>query len=156
MACVDRDALIERYEDGPAEVRRALSAAIPAELDCRPAPDHWTAREVVHHLADSETNSYIRLRRLLAEDNVTIVGYDEAEWARTLRYDLPIEPSLAVLEALRRSSAALLRTLDEGQLDQAGTHSESGPYSVRDWLVIYADHAHDHADQIRRAREGRI
>jgi hypothetical protein len=151
-----RDELIDRYEEGPGVVRKALEGITAEELDRRPAPQAWTAREVVHHLADSETNSYIRIRRLLAEDDVTIVGYDEAEWARRLAYDRPIDPSLAVLDAVRAATTQLLRTLEVGQFERTGRHSESGTYSVDDWLQIYADHAHLHADQIQRAREGSV
>ena len=120
MVGMDRDQLIERYEAGPAEVRAALDGITPSELDRRPAPGAWTAREIAHHLADSETNSYVRLRRLLAEDDVLIVAYDEEEWARRLAYDRPIEPSLAVLEAVRAASAQLLRTLDDARLRPHG------------------------------------
>ena len=153
---MNRSDLIDQYAAGPAEVRAALAGVTAAELDERPAPDAWTAREIAHHLADSETNSYLRLRRLLAEDGVVITGYDEADWARKLRYDRPIEPSLAVLDAVRAASTQLLRTLADADFERAGTHSESGAYSVADWLTIYAAHAHDHADQIRRARKGLI
>ena len=100
MADVDRNELIDRYEDGPAEVRSALDGITADELDRQPA-EGWTARQIVHHLADSETNSYVRLRRLLAEDDVLIIGYDQDEWASRLHYDRPIEPSLAVLDAVR-------------------------------------------------------
>jgi hypothetical protein len=155
MVGMDRNQLIERYEAGPAEVRAALDGITPSELDRRPAPGAWTTREIAHHLADSESNSYVRLRRLLAEDDVLIWAYDEEEWARRLAYDRPIEPSLAVLEAVRAASAQLLRTLDDDAFARTGKHSESGDYSVATWLAIYADHAHVHADQIRRARQGR-
>lgn len=154
MVHVHRNDLIDQYEAGPAEVRDAVDGITDAELDHRSEPDAWTAREVVHHLADSETNSYIRLRRLVAEDDVVIVGYDEAEWARKLHYDRPVEPSLAVLTVVRASTTQLLRTLDDADFERTGTHSDSGPYTVAGWLAIYALHAHDHADQIRRARKG--
>lgn len=146
-----RAALIERYTDGPWVVREALAGSSEAELDARP-PEGWSAREVVHHLADSETTSGIRLRRLLAEERPTLEAYDEAELARRLHYDRPIEASLAVLEAVRRASAEILERLGEAEWVREGTHSESGHYTVETWLEIYAAHAHDHADQIRRAR----
>ena len=147
-----RAELIARYADGPAQVAAALDGVTDDELDRRPAPGEWTAREIVHHLADSETNSYIRLRRLLAEDAPAIVGYDQDGWARRLHYDRrPIEPSLAVFEAVRAASSELLAAVDDAAFDRAGTHDEHGAYSVSTWLAIYADHAHDHADQIRRA-----
>jgi hypothetical protein len=146
-----RRALLEQYKDGYRVAREALAQLSSAELDMRPAPDAWTAREVAHHLADSETTSYLRLRRLLAEDHPTIAGYDEEEYARRLHYDRPIESSLQVLRAVRASSAELLEALSEAEWAREGIHSESGRYSVDDWLEIYATHAHDHAAQILRA-----
>jgi DinB superfamily len=149
-----RDALIERYAAGVVTVERALDGASDEELDRIP-PGGWSARMVVHHLADSEANSYIRLRKLLAEDDPQIQGYDEATFAQVLHYDRPIETSLAVFAAVRASSGDLLRRLGPQDWGRAGTHSQSGPYTMDDWLEIYADHAIDHADQITRARDGR-
>jgi hypothetical protein len=146
-----RRSLIDRYRAGHALVVAALAGADDAALDRRPGPGTWSAREIVHHLADSEMTSAIRLRRLLAEDDAVIVGYDEQEFARRLHYDRPIEPSLAVLAAVREASLQLLESLTSDEWGRAGTHSDSGAYSVEDWLRIYADHSHDHADQIRRA-----
>ena len=105
-------------------------------------------------MADSEATAYIRLRRLVAEDNPTIVGYDGDEFARRLHYDRPIEPSLDVLRTVRTASLQLLESLTPADWERAGTHTESGTYSVEDWLGIYANHPREHADQIRRARRG--
>lgn len=151
---VGRTALIDRYAAGPAEVLAALAGITAEELDRRPAAGGWTAREVAHHLADSETNSYVRLRRMLAVDGAGIQDYDEAAWAADPRlgYDGPIELPLAVFRAVRDSSAALLRRLDAADFARRGHHPEHEHYSVQIWLEIYADHAYDHADQIRRAR----
>jgi hypothetical protein len=147
----DRARLMERYHSGIEALDEALAGITDAELD-RPQPDgEWTAREVVHHLADSESMAYIRLRRLIAEDNPEIQGYDEPEWARRLHYDRPIGASRAVVGAVRAASLQLLRSLTPDEWERAGTHSESGAYSVAQWLEIYADHTRDHADQIRRA-----
>lgn len=143
---------MDRYGAGYDEVVRALEGATDAELDARPAPGAWTAREIVHHLADSEMTSAIRLRRLIAEDSPVIHGYDQELFARRLYYDRPLQPSLDAFRAARASTAALLERLTPAEWQRAGTHSESGPYSVERWLEIYADHAHNHADQIRRAR----
>ena len=83
-----------------------------------------------------------------------IVGYDEELFSRRLHYDRSIERSLAVLAAVRESSLELLDSLTPDEWERAGRHSDSGPYSVDEWLSIYAGHSHDHADQIRRARRG--
>ena len=153
-AGMTRDELIDRYAAGPDAVADALDGITDSELDRRSGPGEWTAREIVHHLADSETTSYIRLRRLLAEDAPAIVGYDQDRWAQRLHYHLPVEPSLAVFRAVRAASAQLLRCVDDGAFARAGTHDEVGEYSVMTWLEIYAAHAHDHADQIRQTRKG--
>jgi hypothetical protein len=96
--------------------------------------------------------SAIRLRRLLAEENPTIVGYDQEEFARRLRYDRPLEGSLLAFKGARESTVPLLRTLTDEDWSRAGTHTESGPYSVETWLHIYVAHGQDHAEQIRLAR----
>jgi DinB superfamily len=147
-----RQELIARYEEGPDVVVSVVRELSEADLD-RPAPDGgWTAREIVHHLADSEMTSAIRLRRLLAEHEPTIQGYDEEAFARRLRYaSRAVEPSLAAFRGARESTATLLRELGDEDFGRAGTHDESGFYSVETWLEIYGSHAHDHADQIRRA-----
>jgi hypothetical protein len=152
MDATARRTLIDRYRQGPDAVRAALDGTGPNDLDARPAPSEWTAREIVHHLADSETISTIRLRRLLAEDAPVIVAYDQDEYARVLRYDRRWEASFAVFAAVRAANAELLELLDEDDWARAGTHSEDGPYSIERWLELYAAHGHDHADQIREAR----
>jgi hypothetical protein len=149
---VERGALVDRFRTGYADVEDAISGITDAGLD-HPAPDGgWTARQVVHHLADSEAMGYIRLRRLIAEDEPLIQGYDEPEFARRLHYDRPIGSSLAVLKAVRDASLDLLEALSPSEWDRHGTHTESGPYSVDRWLEINAGHSHEHADQIRQAR----
>jgi hypothetical protein len=152
MDASERAQLIERYENAYAEVAAALEGITDAELDARPGPSEWSAREIVHHLADSEMTSAIRLRKLLAEDNPTIQGYDEPEFARKLHYERPLEGSLLAFRGARESTATLLHRLSDNDWSRSGTHTESGPYSVETWLRIYAAHGHDHADQIRRAR----
>jgi len=153
MTANERRALIARYQAGFGEVVEALRGIAADELDWRPAPTEWSAREVVHHLADSETISGIRLRRLLTEDTPTIQGYDEQEYARRLRYqNRPMEPALEAFKAARATTAQLLDAMMEADWQRAGVHSESGPYSATRWLEIYAAHAHDHADQIRQNR----
>jgi hypothetical protein len=152
MDASDRRTLISRYREGPGVVHEALRGATDADLD-RPAPDGgWTARMVVHHLADSEMTSAIRLRRVLTESSPAIDAYDEEEFARRLDYgDRPIAASLKAFEAARETSAEILDRLDDDRWSRAGTHPEHPTYSVDDWLRIYAEHAHDHAAQIRAA-----
>jgi len=149
-----RAKLVELYKEGTRVFAEALEGITDDELDARPGPKEWTARQVVHHMADSEMTSAIRLRRLIAEDAPTIQGYDQQEYAQRLFYaERPIDASVEAVAGARKTTAEILDRLDEEQWARGGTHTESGPYGVEVWLEIYAAHAHDHADQIRRARE---
>ena len=148
----ERKKLIALYRDGYSAVAEALLKITAEELDARPGPGRWTAREIVHHLADSEMTSAVRLRRLLAEERPMIQGYDQDEFARRLHYDRPHETSLELFRYARETTAELLERLQPADWLREGVHSESGPYSVETWLRIYAEHAHRHARQIRQAR----
>jgi hypothetical protein len=152
MDITTRQQLIDRYKDGYRVVAEALAGATDAELDAKPAPGKWSAREVVHHLADSEMTAAIRLRRLLAEDGPQIVGYDQDEYARRLHYDRPIGGSLEALKAARASTGEILDRMTEAEWGREGTHTEAGRYTVERWLETYAAHAHTHANQITIAR----
>jgi hypothetical protein len=147
-----RQSMIEQYRKGYQEVADAVAGATDAELDARPEPGKWTAREIVHHLADSEMTSAVRMRNLIATDNVAIVGYDQEVFARRLHYDRPIAASLSAFKAARETTAELLDCLSEADWKREGTHTEHGRYGMDTWLGIYSVHAHNHADQIRRAR----
>jgi hypothetical protein len=147
-----REALIAKYKDGSRLVAEALAGSTEAELDARPAPGKWSAREITHHLADSEMIAAIRLRMLLAEDEAVIRAYDQKLYAGRLYYARPIQASLEAFRAARSSTAEILEQMTEAQWARQGTHSESGRYSPERWLEIYAQHGHTHADQIRTAR----
>ena len=151
MDTEERAALIARYKEGHRAVMDAFRGITEEELD-RSASDEWTPRQIAHHLADSEMMSAIRIRRLLAEDDPVIQGYDEATFAKRLTSDRPVAPSLEAMRYARESTAQLLDRLTEADWQRSGTHSESGPYSLENWLTIYAAHGHDHAAQVKRSR----
>jgi hypothetical protein len=148
-----RQKLIAQYKDGYRVVAEAMTGATDAELDAHPAPGKWSAREIVHHLADSEMTSAIRLRLLLAQDRPEIRGYDQEEFARRLYYDRPTEASIDAFKAARRTTAEILDRMGEAEWQREGTHPEHGRYTVERWLEIYAAHAHNHAAQILVARD---
>jgi hypothetical protein len=147
-----RDGLIAQYKDGYRAVAEALAGASDEELDARPAPNKWSAREIAHHLADSEMTAAIRLRLLLAVDRPQIFGYDQDEFARRLHYDRPIEAAIDAFAAARRTTAELLDRMTNEDWARQGTHTEHGAYNTEKWLEIYAPHAHAHAEQILVAR----
>jgi hypothetical protein len=148
----ERKNLIEQYRRGYEAVAEALLKITPEELDSRPAPNKWSVREIVHHLADSEMIAAARLRFLLAQDRPTIQGYDQDEFARRLYYDRPHAVSLELFRIVRESTTDILERLTPAEWVREGTHTEVGPYGVESWLRTYAAHAHKHATQIRAAR----
>ena len=147
----EREDRIRRYREGPAKLRAALAKVPPEALKWRPAEGKWSAHEVVCHCADSETNAYARIRFLVAEPDPKVLGYDEAQWARTFDYHAaPLEPALATVDAVRANTAVLVERLTEAAWSKAGTHTQSGPYSAEDWLDSYAEHLEKHSRQIER------
>jgi len=153
MTTEERKALIAQYKEGYRVVAEALAHATEEELDARPGPGKWSARELVHHLADAEMTAATRLRLLVALENPQIVGYDQDQFARKLYYDRPIAASLDAFKAARQSTAEILeRMTDEQWAHAAGTHTEHGPFTAELWLQLTSVHAHEHARQILVAR----
>jgi hypothetical protein len=148
----ERDQLIAQYQDGYRAVADALLKITPEELDATPGPGKWSARQIVHHLADSEMTSAVRFRMLLAEDAPAIKGYDQDRYAGRLHYERPHQASLELFRSARASTAELMACLTDADWLREGTHNEMGRYGMDTWLRLYAVHAHRHADQIRIAR----
>jgi hypothetical protein len=144
--------LAAEYREATEHFLKLVESLKSSDLDKSDA-EGWTPRQVIHHMADSEAQSYARLRRLIAEPGTAIQGYDESKWAEnsTLGYQTEsVETSIKVIAAVRQSSYELLTRLQEAQLDTMGIHSESGNYTIKDWLKSYINHPIDHANQIRK------
>jgi hypothetical protein len=153
MDSAQRTRFIQQYRAGYDQVVRALEGFPAAKLRAMPIPGRWSAAEIVHHLADSEMTSAVRLRNLLAEPFPVIQGYDEAHYAEVLHYQArPIEPSLQAFRYARESTAQLFEHMAEADWRKLGWHSEAGSYHTERWLEIYAAHAHGHAEQIERLK----
>ena len=126
----------------------------PKELRHTEAPAKWSIADVLHHLADSELVWSIRLRKVIAEDSPVLTGYDQDVWARNLHYDTrSVELALSILTAVRSSNLELLRSLTAADLTKVGLHTERGPESVHDMLILYAGHDLVHRAQIERIRD---
>ena len=151
---MDLPAALRGYNESTQLLLREAALVTDEQLDQR-VPDHWSPRQILHHVADSETHAYIRLRRLLAEPAGSIIhGYDEAAWAEceALGYlDLPVTHSRAVFRSVRAASLDLLERIGPGDLARYGDHTESGRYTLANWLDIYTRHPLEHARQLRQA-----
>ncbi len=149
-----RRARIRAISALPDLVARAVLGLGDAELDTPYRPGGWTVRQVVHHLADSHANAFIRLRLALTEDEPVIKPYDQAAWARLPDAgSAPVAASLALLEGLHARWAALLEALPPEAFSRVAVHPEVGPITV-DWILDqYAWHGRHHVAHIKAARE---
>ena len=145
------------YESATQYFLNLARGVTPELLDVR-HENGWSARQIIHHMSDSEAQSYARLRRLVAEPEGSIIqGYDEGAWAECekLGYkDAPVENSIAVYAAVRAGSLDVLKRLEESDLLKFGEHSESGKFTIEKWLINYSKHPLDHGDQLIRATKG--
>ena len=150
----DVAALLQRYVHGPA-LLRSTYAALPAKAHAwRPDQKSWSPRMVVCHCADSEMNSAMRLRYVLAEDKPLLVGYDQDRWARELHYSqLPVSQALSAIEAARSWTVALLERVSPDQWSRSGVHTERGLVQAWQFLEDSAQHLETHARQLERLGE---
>ncbi|HXJ11050.1 MAG TPA: putative metal-dependent hydrolase, partial [Candidatus Limnocylindrales bacterium] len=140
-----RQAAIDDIASAPGKLRAAVAGLSDQQLETPYREGGWTVRQVVHHVADSHINAYIRLRLGLTETEAPIKAYQEADWAKLEdAQHAPIEISLKLLEPLHERWVRLLRTVTPEQFARAVRHSESGLKTV-DWLLfLYAWHGRHH------------
>ena len=149
-----RRELIDQIAAAPVLLREAVAGLSEAQLDTPYREGGWTVRQVVHHVPDSHINAYVRLKLALAEDVPVIRPYDESEWAKLPDAAMPIEPSLALLEALHVRFVTLLRAMREDDFRRTFTHPEWEGAQTLDWLVaMYAWHGRHHTAHITSLRE---
>ena len=148
-----RAALIDNLRQLPSKLHQAVSGLNDAQLDTPYRDCGWTVRQVVHHLADSHANSYIRVKLALTEDWPTINAYDEAAWARMPDSSLPIASSLELIEALHIRWVAVLESLAESDFQKGFIHPERGRSDLATTLAIYSWHGRHHTAHITRLRE---
>lgn len=144
--------LIDTYERGPARLRGTLGRVPAPAMQWRPAAGQWTVHEIVCHCADSEANAHMRIRYLVGETSAVISGYDQDRWAEVFDYhNHPLDAALAVVDAVRANTTAMIRRLPEAAWAATGRHTEiEGPYGAETWLEVYSEHLEIHARQIER------
>jgi hypothetical protein len=143
--------------DAIAALPQAMSAAVKglsdAQLDTPYREGGWTVRQVVHHVADSHINGYCRLKFALAENEPTIKPYDENVWSEfSDTKTLPVNVSLALLEALHTRWVAVLRSLAPEQFRRTYNHPESGKQDIDSHIANYAWHSRHHTAHITELR----
>jgi hypothetical protein len=148
----ERIGAIATLAELPEQLRNATDGLNFAQLSTPYRDGGWTLRQVVHHLADSHMNAFIRTRFALTEDWPTIKSYDEDAWAKLHDMTAPIEWSLELVESLHARWVMLLQSLDERQWQKGFHHPESGPMSVELTAMTYAWHSRHHVAHITHLR----
>jgi hypothetical protein len=120
----------------------------------RASANDWTIHEIVVHIADSEANSFVRCRKLIAEPGSAVTAYDEPHWARALHYhEQSADDALQLFKWLRGNSYKLIQSLPESTWAHTIEHPENGTMTMDDWLDVYARHIPDHVAQMQEVYE---
>ena len=145
--------LLERLRRGAELVAVSMTGAAGAELDFVPVPGKWSIRQIVAHLADSEMVAGMRLRRIIAEDHPKLEAYDQNAWASNLDYARrKTSQSLETFRRIRGENHELLKDLPPEAFEREGIHSQRGPMTLKALLQLIAEHAENHAAQLRTRR----
>ena len=146
--------LIRQVEQVPQHLREAVAGLTPEQLDHPYREGGWTVRQVVHHLADSHMNAFIRFKLALTEDQPTIKAYHEALWAKLPDSLLDPEVSLTLLAAVHQRWVVLLRALSLADLERTFFHPEFNRlYRLDETLALYAWHGRHHIAHITSLRQ---
>src|SRR5580700_2242639 len=149
-----RRQLINEIAAAPANFRGAVRGLTGRQLDTPYRPEGWTVRQVIHHVADSHMNSYIRFRLALTEEQPAVKGYNEKEWAKLHdSHTLPVEVSLQLLDGLHGRWTDILRSMTAADFERSFRHSERGLIRLEMNLALYGWHSRHHAAHITRLRE---
>ena len=145
---------IAEIESVPAALRQAVEGLTEEQLDTPYREGGWTVRQVVHHIADSHINSYVRFRLGLTEEKPEVKPYDESLWAKLPdAAESAIEDSMPLIDALHKRWVRLLRSLDEKQAERTVRHPEIGEISVQWLMALYAWHGRHHVAHITELRK---
>ncbi|MBI2212996.1 MAG: putative metal-dependent hydrolase [Acidobacteria bacterium] len=145
---------IEAIEALPREIAGAVERLDEAQLATPYREGGWTVRQVVHHLADSHINAYVRCKLAATEACPVIKPYEEGEWAELADgHDAPVELSIHLLSALHSRWSMFLWSLSDIQLDRTLIHPVSGTHTIRTMCGLYAWHGRHHAAHVTRLRE---
>jgi uncharacterized damage-inducible protein DinB len=139
--------------DLPSQLHNAVHGLDHTQLNTPYREGGWTLRQLIHHIADSHMNAFIRVRLALTEEAPTIKPYDQAAWAEL--HDstaAPIEWSLALIENLHARWVMLLQSLADAQWQRTFTNSERGPMSIELATLLYAWHSRHHTAHITHLR----
>ncbi|MDR7542911.1 MAG: DinB family protein [Armatimonadota bacterium] len=147
-------ALIGAYADGPRLMESALAGVPDDELRFKPGPEHWSIQENVAHVADIDLIVAARIRFVLAMPGAPLLATDAAGWAKAFDYSaVPLQKALALMRAVRETTADVLRRAPAGAWEHVGIHSKHGPQTL-EWIVKHmVEHVDYHLKTIAKRRQ---
>ena len=151
FSTIERKQRIQAYAKGPDLLKRAVKKFPKKMWKFKPTPQRWSIHEILVHLADSETNAYLRARRFLAEPGQPVMAYDQDVWAQKLNYHTQ-DPAdaVALVGLVRRMTHAIIRKLPDSAWAATCLHPEHSNYNFDRWLEIYSSHVHGHVNQMQK------
>lgn len=139
------------FRRGFEKIRTALQNYPKQAFDFKPSDNKWSIREIIIHLADSETVAYTRCRKIIAENESTITTYDQDIWAEELKYkDQDMDHALELFAQLRILTFKLLEKIPEHKWNNFMIHPDRGKVTLDEWLSIYSQHVDAHINQMNR------
>jgi hypothetical protein len=152
----ERREKIDAIRNLPDMITEAVKGLNDAQLDTPYRAGGWTVRQVVHHLADSHMNAFIRMKLILTEEHPVLKPYNQDAWAvlaDTQR--LPLSSSLAILRGLHERWVTLLETMPETSWQKSGAHPEIGDVTLERILTIYSGHGAKHVGHVMDLRRAK-
>ena len=149
-----RRELIGQIAETPAKVRAAVAGFSERQFDTPYREGGWTVRQLVHHIADSHLNAYVRFKLTMTEDEPTIKTYEQQKWAETAdSLTVPAEVSLGLIEGIHARWTTLLQSLSATDFARKFNHPEHGKMTLERLLGLYAWHGRHHTAHITGLRE---
>ncbi len=156
MTQAERKQKLDQMRKLPEILEASVRGLNDAQLDTPYREGGWTVRQVVHHIADSHMNAFVRTKLILTEDHPTVKPYDQDRWAALVdSAKLPIASSLMLVRSLHERWVALLESLPEHSWARSAHHPESGELTLERVLTIYSGHGEKHVGTIRALRTAR-
>jgi uncharacterized damage-inducible protein DinB len=147
-------AVIEPFAAGGLKLRQAIQGLTRADLIAKPGPGKWSIQELVIHLTDMDAIAIDRMKRILTEDNPTLLGADEdAYLAELFPHDQSLDDAVTLFDLNRTQFTRVLRKLPDQVFDRAGTHNQRGRVTVADIMIHFNNHLDHHLKFLHDKRE---
>jgi hypothetical protein len=139
---------IQAIRNLPEELNASINGLNDEQLNTPYREGGWSPRQIVHHIADSHMNAFVRMKLILTEDAPHLKTYDQDLWAKMKDYSYDITPSLAIVSGIQERMANLLDDASESDLTKIANHPDNGMMTLQNFLDLYAEHGKNHVQQI--------